>query len=54
MPGEIAAAITATSALRVYDNYDAIVDACCAAWTDLIVVPARLASITHRAWAYLS
>jgi transposase len=41
-------------ALRVYDTYDAIVDACCDAWTDLIATPDRLASITKRRWANLS
>ena len=38
-------------ALRVYDTYDAIVDACCNAWNDLLAMPARLASITARDWA---
>jgi transposase len=41
-------------ALRVYDTYDAIVDACCNAWTDLIAAPARVASITRRRWATVS
>jgi hypothetical protein len=41
-------------ALRVYDTYDAIVDACCNAWTDLIATPARIASITRRQWAVVS
>lgn len=38
-------------AIRVYDTYDAIVDACCNAWNDLLAMPARLASITARDWA---
>lgn len=38
-------------AIRVYDTYDAIVDACCQAWNDLIAFPERLASITSRDWA---
>lgn len=38
-------------AIRVYDTYDAIVDACCRAWNDLIANPTRLASITRRDWA---
>lgn len=38
-------------AIRVYDTYDAIVDACCQAWNDLIALPQRLASITSRDWA---
>jgi transposase len=41
-------------ALRVYETYDAIVDACCNAWTDLIATPARVASITRRRWATVS
>ena len=41
-------------ALRVYDTYDAIVDACCNAWSDLIAAPARVASITRRRWAVVS
>jgi len=36
---------------RVWDSYDAIVDACCDAWNRLMNTPERLASITHRAWA---
>jgi transposase len=38
-------------AVRIYDSYDAIVDACCAAWNDLLAMPDRLASITARDWA---
>jgi DDE superfamily endonuclease len=38
-------------AIRVYATYDAIVDACCRAWNDLLAIPARLASITTRDWA---
>ena len=41
-------------ALRVLDDYDAIVDACCKAWNDLIAKPHRLASITQRNWAKVS
>ena len=41
-------------ALRVYDSYDDIVDACCDAWTDLIAIQNRLASITLRDWAKVS
>ena len=41
-------------AIRVYDNYDAIVEACCTAWSDLIAMPPRLASITLRDWAKAS
>jgi hypothetical protein len=35
----------------VWDGYDAIVDACCDAWTKLMKVPERIASITRRTWA---
>ena len=41
-------------ALRVLEDYDAIVDACCKAWNDLIAMPDRLASITGRNWAKMS
>jgi transposase len=41
-------------ALRVYETYDAIVDACCNAWIDLIATPATVASITRRRWATVS
>jgi len=41
-------------ALRVLDDYDAIVDACYQAWNDLLAMPDRLASITHRSWAIVS
>lgn len=41
-------------ALRIHDNYDAIVEACCIAWNDLIAIPTRLASITRRDWATVS
>ena len=36
---------------RVYDSYDAIVDACCAAWNALIALPERIQSIAQRRWA---
>jgi len=41
-------------ALRVFDDYDAIVEACCTAWNDLIAMPHRIASITKRNWANVS
>jgi transposase len=41
-------------ALRIYDTYDDIVDACCNAWKDLVATPARLLSITRRRWAAMS
>jgi transposase len=36
---------------RVFDNYDAIVDACCDAWKALTAEPGRIRSIATRAWA---
>ena len=36
---------------RVFDTYDAIVDACCDAWTWLMDQPERVTSITSRPWA---
>jgi transposase len=36
---------------RVWESYDAIVDACCDAWNKLMDMPDRLASITKRSWA---
>ena len=39
---------------RLYDDYEAIVEACCTAWNDLIATPERIASITRRSWANVS
>jgi len=36
---------------RVFENYDAIVDACCDAWNALIALPEQIVSITTRDWA---
>jgi transposase len=36
---------------RVYNDYDAIVDACCDAWNKLTAEPGRIASIATRDWA---
>jgi transposase len=36
---------------RVYDTYNAIVDACCDAWTWLTDQPERIQSIATRGWA---
>jgi len=36
---------------RVFDSYEAIVDACCDAWNALMAMPARLRSISERHWA---
>ena len=39
---------------RIFDSYDAIVDASCTAWNSLIAMPERLASITLREWAQVN
>ena len=36
--------------LRVLDDYAAIVDACCRAWTALTAEPARIVSLCHYPW----
>ena len=36
---------------RVWNSYDAIVDACGDAWNKLMSTPERLTSITRRTWA---
>ena len=36
---------------RVFENYEAIVDACCDAWNALMALPERIRSITERDWA---
>ena len=36
---------------RVYETYEAIVDACYAAWNALVAEPARITSIASRQWA---
>ena len=36
---------------RVFDGYDAIVDACCDAWNALAAEPGRIQSIATRPWA---
>lgn len=41
-------------AIRLYETYDAIVEACCQAWNDLIAQPDKIASITAREWANMS
>lgn len=38
-------------AISVFDDYDAIVDACCAAWNQFANDPATVNSITSRSWA---
>jgi transposase len=39
---------------RVFETYDAIVDACCDAWNWLAAQPERITSIGTRAWACVS
>lgn len=39
---------------RVWETYDAIVDACCTAWNSLVADPARITSIATRNWAKVS
>lgn len=41
-------------AITVFDGYDAIVDACCAAWNFFASDPEAVTSITSRAWAQVS
>jgi len=41
-------------ALRVHETYNAIVEACCNAWTDRIAASDIVASITRRHWAVVS
>ncbi len=37
---------------RVFDSYDAIIDAACDAWNQLIDKPWKIMSIGMREWAY--
>jgi transposase len=37
----------------VFENYDAIVDAACAAWPKLIAQPETITSIGRRHWAHV-
>ena len=41
-------------AISVFDDYDAIVDACCSAWNRFAGDPQTVSSITSRAWAAVS
>ena len=38
-------------AISVFDDYDAIVDACCEAWNRFAQMPEIVSSITSRQWA---
>jgi len=39
---------------RVFENYDAIIDAACEAWKKLIAQPETITSIRLRQWAHVS
>ena len=39
---------------RFYEDYRAIVDACCQAWNDFVADPALVTSVAKRAWASVS
>ena len=39
---------------RVYDTYDAILDACCSAWNWLTSQPERINTIASRHWAQVN
>jgi len=41
-------------AIRVFETYEDIVDACCQAWLEFIEDPSTIASITKRNWANVS
>jgi transposase len=41
-------------AISVFDDYPAIVDACCAAWNSFARNPDLITSITDRIWAKVS
>jgi len=38
---------------RVFDDYDAILDACCDGWNAFVSLPDKVRSITHRSWAVI-
>ena len=39
---------------RLYEDYRAIVDACCQAWNEFAADPALVTSVAKRAWASVS
>jgi hypothetical protein len=39
---------------RIFENYDAIVDACCKAWNALTAEAGRIKSIASREWLSMS
>lgn len=38
---------------RIFENYDAIIDAACEAWNKLLAVPKTIKSIGMRDWAHV-
>ena len=38
---------------RIFENYDAIIDAACEAWNKLLAVPNTIRSIGIRDWAHV-
>jgi transposase len=38
---------------RVFDTYDAIIDAACEAWMSLLQMPNAITSIAMRSWAHI-
>jgi transposase len=41
-------------AIRVFDTYDAILNACCSAWNRFANDPRTITSITERSWAQVN
>jgi hypothetical protein len=41
-------------AISVFDDYDAIVAACCTAWNRFADHPSLVSSITSRQWAHVN
>ena len=39
---------------RVFDTYEAILDACCHAWNAFLADPQRIRSVTERQWAQVN
>ena len=38
---------------RVFETYDAIVEAACEAWRNLLAKPSTITSVGHRDWAHV-
>ena len=39
--------------IGVFETYDAIVEAACEAWRNLLAEPSTITSIGHRDWAHV-